>query len=107
VAVIRTERFLWYGCMTTSVCRETKRGKYADCFGGIAEKRFGLVVDELIGNQEVVVTNLGSYIGKVEGISGATILGDRSVACILDVVGVANIVTIDRHLNKRRVLTNK
>jgi len=35
---------------------------------GIAEKRFGLVVDELIGNQEVVVTNLGSYIGKVEGI---------------------------------------
>jgi len=59
---------------------------------GIAEKRFGLVVDELIGNQEVVVTNLGSYIGKVEGISGATILGDRSVACILDVVGVANIV---------------
>jgi len=49
-------------------------------------------VDELIGNQEVVVTNLGSYIGKVEGISGATILGDRSVACILDVVGVANIV---------------
>jgi len=59
---------------------------------GIAEKRFGLVVDELIGNQEIVVTNLGSYIGKVEGISGATILGDRSVACILDVVGIAKIV---------------
>ncbi|HOQ37487.1 MAG TPA: chemotaxis protein CheA [Acetivibrio sp.] len=59
---------------------------------GIAEKRFGLVVDELIGNQEIVVTNLGSYIGKVEGISGATILGDRSVACILDVVGVSKIV---------------
>ncbi|RXE57650.1 chemotaxis protein CheA, partial [Acetivibrio mesophilus] len=58
---------------------------------GIAEKRFGLVVDELIGNQEIVVTNLGSYIGKVEGISGATILGDRSVACILDVVGVSKI----------------
>jgi len=59
---------------------------------GIAEKRFGLVVDELIGNQEIVVTNLGSCIGKVEGISGATILGDRSVACILDVVGVSKIV---------------
>jgi len=68
------------------------RGKYSDCFAGIAEKRFGLVVDELIGNQEIVVTNLGSYIGKVEGISGATILGDRSVACILDVVGIAKIV---------------
>ena len=65
---------------------------------GIAEKRFGLVVDELIGNQEIVVTNLGSYIGKVEGISGATILGDRSVACILDVIGIANMV------NNKKVL---
>lgn len=60
---------------------------------GIAEKRFGLVVDELIGNQEIVVTNLGSYIGKVEGISGATILGDRSVACILDVAGISKIIS--------------
>lgn len=59
---------------------------------GIAEQRFGLVVDELIGNQEIVVTNLGSYIGRVEGISGATILGDRSVACILDVVGISKLV---------------
>jgi len=68
---------------------------------GIAEKHFGLVVDELIGNQEIVVTNLGSYIGKVEGISGATILGDRSVACILDVVGIANMV------NSKKIIQNK
>lgn len=54
-------------------------------------------MDQLIGNQEIVVTNLGSYIGKVEGISGATILGDRSVACILDVVGISRIV------NRRKV----
>jgi len=60
---------------------------------GVAEKRFGLVVDELVGNQEIVVTNLGSYIGKVEGISGATILGDRSVACILDVAGISKIIS--------------
>jgi len=63
---------------------------------GIAEKRFGLVVDELIGNQEIVVTNLGSYIGKVEGISGATILGNRSVACILDVLGLLDMVNSKR-----------
>ena len=74
------------------VPRDEERKNMLIVLVGIAEKRFGLVVDELIGNQEVVVTNLGSYIGKVEGISGATILGDRSVACILDVVGVANIV---------------
>jgi len=59
---------------------------------GVAEKRLGLVVDELVGNQEIVVKPLGSYIGKVEGFSGATILGDGSMACILDVVGVAKMV---------------
>lgn len=59
---------------------------------GVAEKRLGLVVDELVGNQEIVVKTLGSYIGKVEGFSGATILGDGSVACILDVVGVAKMI---------------
>ncbi|AGC68770.1 chemotaxis protein CheA [Thermoclostridium stercorarium subsp. stercorarium DSM 8532] len=63
---------------------------------GIAERHFGLVVDGLIGNQEIVVTNLGSYIGKVEGISGATILGDRSVACILDVAGILDMISKKR-----------
>lgn len=55
---------------------------------GLAEKRLGLVVDELIGNQEIVVKSIGSYIGKIEGVSGATILGDGSVALILDVTGL-------------------
>ena len=59
---------------------------------GVAEKRLGLVVDELLGNQEIVVKPMGSYIGKVEIFSGATILGDGSVACILDVAGVAKTV---------------
>ncbi|KZL92327.1 chemotaxis protein CheA [Clostridium magnum] len=60
---------------------------------GVAEKRFGIVVDKLIGNQEIVVKPLGSYIGKVEGVSGATILGDGSVACILDVVGLSRMIS--------------
>ncbi|RKL62240.1 chemotaxis protein CheA [Thermoanaerobacteraceae bacterium SP2] len=60
---------------------------------GVAEKRLGLVVDELVGNQEVVVKPLGTYIGKIEGFSGATILGDGSVACILDVVGISKMVS--------------
>ncbi|SFB54107.1 two-component system, chemotaxis family, sensor kinase CheA [Cohnella sp. OV330] len=52
---------------------------------GSAEKRLALTVDELIGNQEIVIKSLGSYIGKVEGIAGATILGDGSVALILEI----------------------
>jgi len=60
---------------------------------GVAEKRLGLVVDELIGNQEIVVKPIGSYIGKVEGVSGATILGDGSVALILDAAGVMKLAS--------------
>lgn len=55
---------------------------------GLAEKRLGLVVDELIGSQEIVVKSISSYVGQVEGVAGATILGDGSVALILDVTGV-------------------
>lgn len=44
----------------------------------------GLVVDELIGQQEIVIKSLGKYINKGRIISGATILGDGEVALILD-----------------------
>jgi two-component system chemotaxis sensor kinase CheA len=51
---------------------------------GSAEKRVAVVVDELLGNQEVVLKSLGGYLGKVDLISGATILGDGNVALILE-----------------------
>lgn len=44
----------------------------------------GLVVDELMGQQEIVIKSLGKYITKCRVISGATILGDGEVALILD-----------------------
>ncbi|NGZ74748.1 chemotaxis protein CheA [Saccharibacillus sp. VR-M41] len=58
---------------------------------GAAEKRIALVVDELVGNQEIVVKSMGAYVGKVDGISGATILGDGGVALILDITGIFNL----------------
>jgi two-component system chemotaxis sensor kinase CheA len=51
---------------------------------GSAEKRVAVIVDELLGNQEVVLKSLGGYLGKVDLISGATILGDGKVALILE-----------------------
>lgn len=45
----------------------------------------GLVIDELIGQQEIVIKSLGKYIKQCKFISGATILGDGEVALILDV----------------------
>ncbi len=52
---------------------------------GIAEKRFGIKVDELVGQQEVVIKNLGDYLGKINGIAGSTIMGDGTVIIILDI----------------------
>ena len=48
------------------------------------EKLAGLVIDELMGQQEIVIKSLGKYISKCKIISGATILGDGEVALILD-----------------------
>ena len=57
---------------------------------GSAEKQVGLIVDRLIGEQEVVIKSLGNFIGKIPGVSGATILGDGQMALIADVEGVIN-----------------
>uniref|UniRef100_UPI002611D62B chemotaxis protein CheA n=1 Tax=uncultured Desulfovibrio sp. TaxID=167968 RepID=UPI002611D62B len=48
------------------------------------ERRLGLVVDELLERQEIVIKPLGAYLGDLKGISGATIMGDGSVILILD-----------------------
>lgn len=56
---------------------------------GISEKRFGFIVDELVGEQEIVIKSLGEFIGQIPGLAGATIMGDGKVALILDVRGLA------------------
>lgn len=51
--------------------------------------RLGLVVDDLAGQQQVVVKSLEANYGPIDGIGGATILGNGQVALILDVPGLA------------------
>ncbi len=51
---------------------------------GIAEKIFGIKVDKLIGQKEIVIKSLGNYLGNIEGIAGSTIMGDGMVIMILD-----------------------
>lgn len=53
-----------------------------------AEKRVAVVVDSLLGEQEVVIKSLGEYLGEVPALSGATILGDGRVALIIDSRGI-------------------
>ncbi len=54
-------------------------------------RRVGLVVDELEGQQQVVIKSLETNCGRIEGLAGATILGDGSVAFILDMVGLVRL----------------
>jgi two-component system, chemotaxis family, sensor kinase CheA len=51
----------------------------------LAEKRVALAVDELLGKQEVVMKSIGDYLGRVEGIEGASVLADGSVTLIVDI----------------------
>jgi two-component system, chemotaxis family, sensor kinase CheA len=59
----------------------------AECNG----EQKGLMIDDLIGKQEVVIKNLGETLEGVKGLSGATILGDGRVGLILDVHGLFEI----------------
>lgn len=54
----------------------------------VEEKKVCLFVDKLIGEQEIVVKPIPSYIKKVKGLSGCTQLGDGSIALILDAAGL-------------------
>ena len=55
------------------------------------DTKFALLVDDLMGQQQAVIKNLEANFRKVEGIAGATILGDGRVALILDVVGLKHL----------------
>lgn len=51
-------------------------------------QRRALMVDELLGKQEVVIKSLGSYMKSIQGVAGGTILGDGKVGLILDLAGL-------------------
>ncbi len=55
-------------------------------------QKVGLVVDEVIGQQQVVIKSLESNYRQIDGVSAATILGDGRVALILDVIGLRQIM---------------
>jgi two-component system, chemotaxis family, sensor kinase CheA len=58
----------------------------------LGDKRIAILVDRLLGQEEVVIKSMGDYLSDTKGISGATITGDGRVVLILDVMGLfANI----------------
>ena len=55
---------------------------------GLGTQKLGLVVDTLVGQEEIVIKSLGDYLKGIEGIAGATIRGDGGVTLIVDVVAL-------------------
>jgi len=67
-------------------------------------KKGGLLVDELLGQQQVVIKSLETNFRRVEGLSGATILGDGTVALIVDVAGVVRLSRNDGRCPNEQVV---
>jgi len=64
--------------------RDESDGGFYTVVVGVANQRFGIVVDKLIGQKEIVIKPLGAYLKNIPGIAGSTILGDGRVIMILD-----------------------
>lgn len=71
------------------------------------ERKLGLVVDELIGQQQVVIKSLESNTDPVAGVSGATILGDGKVSLILDILGIGALMHAPHHSLDQRTFLDR
>ncbi|MGD9573523.1 MAG: chemotaxis protein CheW [Thermoleophilia bacterium] len=77
-------------CLSLHVAAEEDENRLDVVVVTVGSARLGLVVDGLVGKQDVVIKHLPDYLGDVPGVAGATIMGDGSVALIVDVAAVAS-----------------
>jgi two-component system chemotaxis sensor kinase CheA len=91
IPLLRLSRFLRLAAETASTdqASETAGNRRLAVIVEAGKRKIGLVVDELLGQQQVVVKSLERHLRKVDGLMGATILGDGCVAPIVDVGGLA------------------
>ncbi|MCU0844014.1 MAG: chemotaxis protein CheW [Spirochaetes bacterium] len=78
---------------------------------GYGNRKIGLIVDHLEGKQEIVIKSLEQNYANVEGLSGASILGDGSICLILDIASMINRVITDQdrlsRMQRQRVVGQK
>jgi two-component system chemotaxis sensor kinase CheA len=67
---------------------ETNSGKSSAVIVGFGERRMGLLVDELIGQNEVVIKSLGEYLEDIKGFAGAAEVGKHETVLVLDIEGI-------------------
>ncbi|HHV79619.1 MAG TPA: chemotaxis protein CheA [Firmicutes bacterium] len=86
----------WRGEVLPVVSLREAVGLQGQCTGASAvilqtgKRKAVLEVDEIVGQQEIVMKSIGHFLGSVKGISGATILGDGRVSLILDIASLLN-----------------
>ena len=86
VPLLRLSRFL--GLPQENAAEDERNSRRLAVIVEAGRRKVGLVVDELLGQQQVVVKSLERHLRKVDGLMGATILGDGRVAPIVDVTGI-------------------
>ncbi len=64
---------------------------------GAGVNKAGFVVDELLGQQEIVIKSIGEYLGQIQGIAGSTILGDGRVIMIIDVAELVHQANVNAY----------
>lgn len=70
--------------------------------------KVALVVDDLLGQQQVVIKSMEANYQKVEGVSGATILGDGTVSLILDITDIVQMAGVhQQHKNGLKLVSNR
>ena len=71
---------------------ERQEGSYVVVVG-VAEKRLGIVVDDLLCQQDIVIKSMGETFRRCKGISGAADMGDQRTILVLDAGGIINEAT--------------
>jgi two-component system chemotaxis sensor kinase CheA len=89
LTLVRLNRLDHIHAVTASPASPTKKTRFVIVIGA-AEKRFGLLVDSLVGEEELVIKALPSDIVSSDLVSGASILGDGTVVLILNVLAVVS-----------------
>jgi two-component system chemotaxis sensor kinase CheA len=83
--IVHMRGFFAHHRLTARSADEDKQAVVTVAWGRL---KAGLIVDSLLGKQEIVIKSLGTFIGNVPGLSGCTILGDGRIALIIDVPGL-------------------
>jgi two-component system chemotaxis sensor kinase CheA len=100
--VVRLEELFYYRTRATEASAGAAKTRYEYIVVVRSGKaQIGLIVDALIGEEEVVVKSLSSAIGEINGISSAAILGDGQVALILDVQGLFKLAAQHTYSERR------